>query len=235
MLRRLVKVCFWLLVLGAAAALCAQVYIVVVTNASIYNAESVPHEQVALVLGASIKADGELSPVLAERADAAVLLYSAHKVSKILVSGDNSTLQYDEVYPVGKYLLSKGIPQKDIFLDYAGFDTYSSMYRAKYVFGVSSMIIASQRFHLPRALFIARRLGLEAVGVDAGTSDEQYDLNWLRELPATLKAAYDLYSNRQPQYLGATFPVSGDGIATWVGSSTAQMIYFKNGQKRDAD
>lgn len=224
---RLIKWCFVILVLCTGLMLCAELYVVAATNSFIYTASAVPSEQVALVLGASIKGDGELSPVLEERADLAVALYDAHKVSKILVSGDNSTLQYDEVYPVGKYLESKGIPEPDIFLDYAGFDTYSSMYRAKYVFGVTSMIITSQRFHLPRALFIAHALGIEAVGVDAGAPGERYVANWLREVPATIKALYDLYVHRQPEYLGMQFPVSGDGSNTWVGSSTAQMLYFK--------
>jgi SanA protein len=201
--------------------------IYVETNSSIYSSvESVPTAQTALVLGASIRSDGTLSAVLQERADAAYALYAAKKVSKILVSGDNSTLQYDEVYPVGKYLLAKGVPTQDIFLDYAGFDTYSSMYRAEKVFGVSSVIIVSQRFHLPRALFIARALGIHAVGIDAGAPGELYVLNTLREIPASLKAVFDVISMRVPKYLGQSYPVSGDGTVTWVGSRE-EMIYFK--------
>ena len=212
--------------LTAAAMLCIALFVVSSTARSIYSkVDDVPHEEAALVLGASIRSNGTLSVVLQERADAAIALYAAHKVSKILVSGDNSTLHYNEVYPVGKYLTSKGVPTADIFLDYAGFDTYSSMYRAKAVFGVTSMIITSQRFHLPRAICIARSLGIQVVGLDAAGHSDSYFLNALREIPATTKAMYDLFTHRTPRYLGPTFFVTGDGSATWVGPK-AEAVYF---------
>src|SRR4051812_25686375 len=120
---RLVKKLLWLavaLALGSLAlSLVLTLYVVAVTHASVYtNVVAAPAQQVALVLGASIKSNGALSTVLEERADAAIALYKAHKVSKILVSGDNSTLEYNEVYPVGKYLVGHDIPVADIFLDY---------------------------------------------------------------------------------------------------------------------
>lgn len=206
--------------------LCLALYVVVVTAPYIYQPTSaVPNEEVALVLGASIRSNGTLSAVLKERADAAITLYNAHKVSKILVSGDNSTLNYNEVYPVGKYLTSQGVPVADIFLDYAGFDTYSSMYRAKTIFGVRSMVVTSQRFHLPRALFIARTLGIDAVGLDAAAPTDSYFFNALREIPATTKAVFDLLTHRTPYYLGPTFFVTGDGSATWVGPKV-ETVYF---------
>lgn len=209
-----------------AAAVVAYLYVVVRTNAFVYRSiEATPSKSVALVLGASIRSNGNLSPVLKERADTAASLYKAHKVSKILVSGDNGTVQYDEVYPVGKYLLSKNIPQADIFLDYAGFDTYSSMYRAKSIFGVTSMVVTSQRFHLPRALFIARALGIDAVGLDSGLRTDAYFENAVRELPATSKALLDLAVRRTPRFLGPQFFVTGDGSATWVGPK-AEMVYW---------
>jgi len=180
---------------------------------------------VALVLGASVKSNGTLSVVMKERADRAANLYLSGVVSKILVTGDNSTLKYDEVYPVGKYFLALGIPQDDIFLDYAGFDTYSSMYRARDIFGVTHMLIVTQQYHLPRAVFIARTLGLEAYGVDA-SQGEKYLYNSVREIPASIKAAFDLAINRQPKYLGEQFPVSGTSSTTWLGGES-QMIYFK--------
>src|SRR3989344_8529049 len=94
--------------------------------------DSVPQTEVALVLGASVYR-GRPSPILAERADTAIALYREGKVGKILVTGDNGALSYDEVTPVRKYLLDAGIAPQDIFLDHAGFDTYSSMYRAREV------------------------------------------------------------------------------------------------------
>lgn len=212
---------------GVLICVAIVAYVDISTSRFIYNStDALPKAEVALVPGASVASNGTLSPVLKERADTAAGLYEAGTVSKILVTGDNSTLQYDEVYPVGKYLQALGIPQKDIFLDYAGFDTYSSMYRARDVFGVTSVLVVSQRYHLPRAVFIARSLGLAAYGVDA-SSGEKYLAYSLREIPASIKAALDLMFARVPKYLGTTFPVSGDGTATWVGSST-QMIYFQN-------
>ncbi len=212
---------------GILIGIAAVAYVDVSTAHSIYEPSQAPKAQVAMVLGASVASSGKLSPVLKERADVAAWLYEHHVVSKILVTGDNSTLQYDEVYPVGKYLLALGIPQKDIFLDYAGFDTYSSMYRARDVFRVTSLLIISQRFHLPRAIFIARSLGLDARGIDAAAPGEKYFVYSLREIPASFKATLDVLFARTPKYLGAQFPVSGSSDATWVGGS-AQMVYFKS-------
>ncbi|MDQ5955442.1 MAG: SanA protein [Patescibacteria group bacterium] len=226
-LRALLKLVVLALLGTVAIMLLAVLYVAISTRGAIYRSAALPPHDVVLVLGASIKSTGELSPVLKERADGALALYKAGVVQKILVSGDNATLQYNEVYPVGKYLLREGVPQHDIFLDYAGFDTYSSMYRAKYIFGVRSMVVASQRFHLPRALFIAERMGIDVVGFDVSQQSDDYSQNALREVPATIKALADLSMRRMPHYLGPTFFVSGDGSATWVGS-TSQMIYFKD-------
>lgn len=177
------------------------------------SVEEVPRTDVALVLGASV-IRGKPSPVLAERADAAIALYKAGKAGKILVTGDNGALSHDEVTPVRKYLLGAGIPSQDIFLDHAGFDTYSSMYRARDVFLVRSLTIVTQDFHLPRALWIARDLGLDAYGVVAA-GREHSPYNYVREIPASFKAIYDVVTGRQPKYLGPAFPISGDGKETW--------------------
>ncbi len=178
------------------------------------SVSSVPHAQVALVLGASVIGTSTLSHVLAERADLAVLLYKQHFVSKILVTGDNGELSHNEVDPVGRYLIARGIPEADVFLDHAGFDTYSSMYRAREVFAVSSMIVVSQPFHLPRSVFIARTLGIDAVGL-AATEGEPYTFNRLREVPATIKALFDLTTWRVPKYLGPQYVIWGSATSTW--------------------
>lgn len=175
---------------------------------------SVPTTTVAMVLGASVLQNGDLSPVLAERADRAFELYTQGKVHKILVTGDNSNLAHNEVNPVGKYLVGKGVPKEDIFLDHAGFDTYSSMYRARDVFAIRDVIIVSQPFHLARAVLIARKLGLVAYGEEAGQG-EAFRYNSIREIPATLKALFDIAFSRVPKYLGPQFPIEGDGEYTW--------------------
>lgn len=175
--------------------------------------DELPRAEVAIVLGASVVA-GKPSPILADRANAAIALYSAGKVGKILVTGDNGALSYDEVTPVRKYLLDAGVPAQDIFLDHAGFDTYSSMYRAQAVFQAQSAVIVTQDFHLPRALWIARHLGLSAYGVTAeGGRGSAYD--YLREIPASLKALVDVLLRREPKYIGSPIPLTESGEATW--------------------
>jgi SanA protein len=165
-----------------------------------------------LVLGASI-VQGKPSPVLERRAARAVELYRAGKAGSILVTGDNGEEAVDEVTPVRKYLLAAGVPAEDIFLDHAGFDTYSSMYRARHIYGARSVIIVTQDFHMPRALFIARRLGLEAEGFIAEGEGTQKD--YVREVPASVKALIDVLLHRKPKYLGDSVSLDGDGSATW--------------------
>ncbi|MDB5224587.1 MAG: hypothetical protein JWO43_209 [Candidatus Adlerbacteria bacterium] len=207
------------LVLGTAvvagAVLAVSIPLMIHWSAHYYmygSIDAAPNAKVALVLGASVAGKNELSVILKDRADTAVQLYMARKVDKILVSGDNRALDYDEVSPVRRYLVSMGVAPQDIFLDHAGFDTYSSMYRARDVFGVTSVLVVSQPFHLPRALFIARALGLEAYGVSSGNGDFS---NTMREVPASDKAFIDVIFFRLPKYLGPQFPISGDGQATW--------------------
>lgn len=181
------------------------------TKAYIYDdAMNAPNAQTALVPGAAVFRDGTLSPVFTDRVDMAVTLYEAKKVSKILVSGDNSTESHNEVNPARLYLLNKGVPDQDIFLDHAGFDTYSTMYRARDIFGVSSILITTQSFHLPRAVFIARQLGIEAYGVNADVGRILFR-NYVREVFANEKAALDLIFNTKPKYLGERIPITGDG------------------------
>lgn len=177
------------------------------------DATSTPSAQAAMILGASV-VHGKPSPILAARADGAIALYKMGKVQKILVSGDNGEQRYDEVTPVRKYLTDAGIPDNDIFLDHAGFDTYSSMYRARDVFQAHSLIIVTQDFHMPRALFLARRLGIDASGyVAQGQSPQVFE--YLREIPASIKALFDLYTARTPRYLGDPIPLTGVGTTTW--------------------
>ncbi len=181
------------------------------TRGYIYNdVTEAPNAEAALIPGAAILSDGMLSSIFIDRADTAIAVYKAGKVSKILVSGDNSTVSHNEVNPVRLYLIKKGIPDEDIFLDHAGFDTYSTMYRARDIFGVSSVLVATQSFHLPRAVFIARWLGIEAYGVNADVGHILFR-NYLREIFADEKALLDLVLHRKPKYLGVKIPITDDG------------------------
>ncbi len=171
------------------------------------NVADVKVEQTALIMGAAVYRKGKLSPFYESRVERAIELYTAKKVSKILASGDNSTVAHNEVEPVRNYLLARGIPDSDIFLDHAGFDTYSTMYRARDIFKVSSVIIVTQDFHLPRAVFIARQLGLEAYGL--GTDEEGIvgKKNYIREVFANEKAIFDLFFKTKPKFLGEAIPI----------------------------
>jgi SanA protein len=156
----------------------------------------VPKAEAALILGAGVLRSGNLSSVLKDRVDEALDLYEAEKVEKIIASGNRSA-DYNEVDPIVTYLINHSVPESDILIDYAGFDTYSSIYRARHVFGMSSITIVSQSFHLPRAIFIARNLNLTANGISADRG--HYKLtNYFREMFADVKAVVNLLLHRRP-------------------------------------
>jgi SanA protein len=169
-----------------------------------------------LVLGAAVQKNYQLSPIFADRLDTAIELYEAALVKKILVSGDHGDELYDEVNAAKNYLLAKGVPASDIFLDHAGFDTYDSLYRAKSIFAADAFLIVTQDFHLSRALFIAQRLDLQAWGCRA---DKRFyaDAEHLkyREWLASVKAWLDVNLRSKPSFGGASFDLSGDGQMTW--------------------
>lgn len=106
---------------------------------------------------------GRPSTILQDRLDSAYELYEGGKIENILVSGDNSREEYNESDAMGDYLVGRGVPEDDVFRDYAGFDTYDSMYRSRDIFGVESMMIFTQEYHLSRSVYIAKRLGIDAV------------------------------------------------------------------------
>jgi SanA protein len=173
------------------------------------SAQDLPQAHTAIVLGAAILYDGDLSQIFKDRADTAVSLFREKKVKTILVSGDDGTTTHNEVNPAREYLLSKGVPTDAIFLDHAGFDTYSSMYRARDIFLVDSAIITTQSFHLPRAVFIARRLGIKAYGLPADQHGYAFKNN-IREVFADVKAIFNVIMHRRPKYLGEEIPITGD-------------------------
>jgi SanA protein len=178
--------------------------------------DGLPQAQAVLVPGAAVYRGGQMSAVFFDRAAVALEVYRAGKVKKILVSGDHSRGNYDEVNIAKKFFLDNGVPGEDVFVDYAGFDTYSSVYRAKEIFQVQSLIISTQEFHLPRALYLARQIGIKADGIKADLRN--YDLgfyNVLRENAARTKAFWDVASNAVPKFLGDTIPITGDGRSSW--------------------
>jgi SanA protein len=178
---------------------------------AIYSAADVPAERVALVLGARVYSNGRLSGMLRDRVETAVALYHAGKVQKLLMSGDNSSVEYNEPDAMTAHAISLGVPAEDIQPDYAGRRTYDSCYRAREIFQVKSLVIVTQAFHLPRALFLCNQLGIPSVGVAADQSTyDPRSLAWSesREVPATFFALLDVIRHAPPAVLGDPIPLA---------------------------
>lgn len=141
-----------------------------------------------VVLGASVYPDGTPSDILADRLEVAVDLYKAGAAKAIICSGDNRTSHYNESDAMKAYCVSLGVPSEDVYVDHAGNTTYESLYRARHLFGAQRIIVATQAYHLYRALFAADQLGMEAWGVatDKGAYDDQLKYS-MREVAARTK------------------------------------------------
>lgn len=167
-----------------------------------------------LVLGAGLK-NGKPSPVLKDRLDTAYEAYIKGASSKIIVSGDHGRKNYDEVNVMKDYLISKGVPSDNIFMDHAGFSTYDTIYRAKEIFLCNKVLIITQKFHIFRSLYIAKKLDLEAEGVSATLRHYSEENKFeLREILARNKDFVKTIFKPKPKYLGDTIPVFGDGDIT---------------------
>lgn len=179
-------------------------------TARIAKPTEVTPRPVAIVFGAGLQRDGTPTAVLRDRVATAADLYFTGKVQKLLLSGDNRFVDYNEPGAMRAYALELGVPDEDIVLDYAGRRTYDTCYRAREIFGVQQAILVTQRFHLPRALLICNGLGLDGVGVSADRQPYRRSSQaiWnLRELPATLVAFIDTYVTRPLPVLGDKEPI----------------------------
>ncbi|HSL44811.1 MAG TPA: ElyC/SanA/YdcF family protein [Anaerolineales bacterium] len=179
----------------------------------IHAVDEAPTKRVAIVFGAGLRRDGTPSPILRDRVETAVNLYFDGKVEKILMSGDNRFEDYNEPESMRQYALSLGVPPAAIALDYAGRRTYDTCYRAKAIFEVESALLVSQKFHLPRAVFLCNILGLESEGVEA--NQRRYRnralLIWnIREQLATVGAFFDVYVSNPIPVLGDPEPLFVD-------------------------
>ena len=167
-----------------------------------------------IILGAGIWGDNP-SPMLEDRLLEGISLYQKNVSDKILMSGDHGKKEYDEVNIMKSYAIEKGIPSENIFMDHAGFSTYESIYRAKDIFEAKKVIIITQKYHLYRALYIAKELGIEAYGV--GADPRKYvgaTYREIREILARNKDFIKCLFKPEPTYLGETIPVSGNGDVT---------------------
>lgn len=183
----------------------------------IVSQDDVPKADAIIVLGALVFPDGNVSLMLRDRLTTGYELYEKGKAPKIIVSGDHGQKEYDEVNTMKDFLKAKGVPSDDIFMDHAGFNTYDSLYRARDIFQAKKIIIVTQKYHLMRALFIAKELGIEAYGASADKRIYAGVMlkNEIREIGARNKAFFTAkLLNPKPKYLGEVIPVSGSGSAT---------------------
>jgi len=178
--------------------------------------KNVGNYPVGIVLGARVIGASKVSDIYADRLQMGVNLYKNGKIEKILVSGDHGQVDYDEVNAGKDYLVNQGIPKSDIFLDHAGFDTYDSIYRAKKIFGINRALVITQNFHLPRALYFSKALGIDALGCGADLHEYQ-NMNSMkfREIFARVKAWFSITFKASPTYMGETYDITGNGEQTW--------------------
>lgn len=178
-----------------------------------YQVDQAPVERVAIVFGAGLRRDGTPTAILRDRVETGVRLYRDGKVEKLLMSGDNSVEYYNEPEAMRQYAVSLGVPDQAIVLDYAGQRTYDTCFRAKAIFGVKSALLVTQKFHLPRALFLCNMLGITASGVEANNLNYRNMslLIWnVREQLATAAAFLDLYVDKPSPILGLPEPIFMD-------------------------
>jgi SanA protein len=179
--------------------------------------DDVPAMPAAIVFGAGID-----STEMKDRVATAVALYKSGKVQKLLMTGDNGHINYNEPMAMKRVAIADGVPDQDIACDFAGFRTYDSLYRARDIFDVQNAVLVTQRYHLPRAIFLAEKLGLKVVGVDAGrhsyVRQSWYDL---REIAAAEAAWLDVITARQPKYLGKKEPLFAAPAADTTAAPTA--------------
>ncbi|MFF4114490.1 SanA/YdcF family protein [Streptomyces sp. NPDC001714] len=194
-------------------ALLPATWLYVSTAGRLHTVADVPRADVAVVFGAGLW-DGEPSPYLANRLNAAATLYKEGRVKVVLVTGDNSRKDYDEPDAMRTYLTAHGVPGKRIVSDYAGFDTWDSCVRAKKIFGVDRAVLISQGFHIRRAVALCEAAGVTSYGVGV---DAKHDATWYyggtREVFAAGKAALDVLFDPNPRFLGKKEPGVAEALA----------------------
>lgn len=173
------------------------------------EAELLPKADCIIVLGAGLRPDGSPSHMLRDRLDCAIELYSEGVADKIIMSGDHGRTEYDEVNTMKNYAVTKGVPQASIYLDHAGFSTYDTVYRAKEIFCIKAPVIVTQKYHLYRALYNARSLGLDAYGVNSDPF--RYvgqTVRDIREAAARVKDFFYCIFKPEPTYLGEKIDIN---------------------------
>ena len=218
--KMIIKIISWIIFIGLVIALIVgaiNIYMVTTTSKRIISVDDAKdiNADCIIVLGAGVKPTGKPSWMLEDRIIVGEQLYNVNAATKLLMSGDHGRENYDEVNTMKNYAINDGIPSEDIFMDHAGFSTYESIYRAKAIFKAKRIVVVTQKYHLYRALYIAKQLDLEAYGV--GADPRQYvgaTYREIREILARDKDFIKCIFKPEPTYLGETIPVSGNGDVT---------------------
>ena len=214
MFKRITKmflnILIFIAVLGVIILALSRLVTGIYARSRTFTVENVPTRRVAIVFGAGLWRNGTATPVLKDRVQTAANLYIAGKVEKLLMSGDNRFVEYNEPAVMRDVALSLGVPETAIVVDFAGRRTYDTCYRAKAIFGVTEAILVTQAFHLPRAIYECSRLGVDSVGVNADLRvySRSSVLYWnVRELFATVAALWDLNISHPVPVLGNPEPI----------------------------
>lgn len=216
-----------LCIIGVIAVFSVNAYVKKTAEPFILSADSAKTLEDAdciIVLGCRVNGEAP-SPMLGDRLIVGSELYESGAAPKLLMSGDHGRIEYDEVNAMKKFAMDRGAPDEDVFMDHAGFSTYESMYRAKEIFGAKKVIIVTQQYHLYRAVYIARKLGIEAYGVPSdlqGYSRQRYYT--IREVLARNKDFVTTIIKPKPTYLGEYIPISGDGRLTNDGKTGEAFV-----------
>ena len=194
-----------------------NIYVVNNTKNEIVKEENVSNIEgvdCILILGAGIWGD-KPSPMLEDRLKEGIVLYKQGTTKKIIMSGDHSREDYDEVKIMKEYAESEGVPSEDIFMDHAGFSSYDSVYRAKEIFGVQKMIIVTQKYHLYRSLYIAKKLGIEAYGIESNLRTYPGQVfREIREILARDKDYFKCIMKPEASIMGEKISLDGSGDIT---------------------
>ena len=212
-MKKLIKIIIIVLIPIFLIAL-INIFMILVTKNKIVKQKELNKADCILVLGAGIRRNNP-SPMLEDRLKTAIELYNQGIAPKILVSGDHEHDDYDEVNVMKNYLKENGIPSEDIFMDHAGLSTYDSMYRAKKIFKASKVVIVTQKYHLYRALYIAKSIDLKSQGISANKQKYAFQAKRdIREIAARTKDFFQCIIKPEPSYLGEVIPIKGNGDRT---------------------
>lgn len=208
--KKIIKLLIYVSLLGIIVVLGINLLVKSQTDQVIFSKEKdTPGTKVAIIFGAGIN-NNKPSKYLKDRLDAGIELYKNNKIDKILLSGDNGSDEHDELTVMKLYCYQHGVDTNKIYLDYAGFDSYSTLYRSKYIFNIDTAILVSQKYHLNRCINIGNKLGVKSYGFAADKGTYQgYKYASFREYFAVVKSTIDLMIGRKPHFLGEAVDING--------------------------